>query len=49
MLRATYDEKESECAEVTVAQGVAEFAELAGVGDTGYVVGYGVDEGAKTK
>ena len=35
--------------EVTIAQGVADFAELAGVDDPGHVVGYGVDEGAETK
>ena len=49
MLRATYDEKQSEATEVTVAQGVADFAELASVDDTGYAVGDGGDEGMETK
>ena len=43
------DEKQSEGTEVTIAQGVADLAELACVDDTGHVVGYGVDEGAETK
>ena len=47
--RRVFDEKQSEGTEVTIAQGVADFAELAGVDDPGHVVGYGVDEGAETK
>ena len=43
------DEKQSEATEVTVAQGVADFAELASVDDTGYAVGDGGDEGRETK
>ena len=47
--RLILDEKQGEAREVTIAQGVADFAELAGVGDAGHEVGDGVDEGAKTK
>ena len=43
------DEEQSEGTEVTIAQGVANFAELAGVADAGHMVGHGVDEGAETK
>ena len=43
------DEKESEAGEITIAQGVADFAELAGVGDGGHEVSDGVDEGVETK
>jgi hypothetical protein len=43
------DEKESEATEVTIAQGVADFVELASVDDTGYAVGDGGDEGRETK
>ena len=43
------DEKESEATEVTIAQGVADFIELASVDDTGYAVGDGGDEGRETK
>ena len=49
MLRATYDEKQSSGTQITIAQGVADFAQLAGVDDAGHVVGDGVDEGAETK
>ena len=47
--RGVLDENKSEARELTIAQGVADFAELAGVGDAGDEVGDGVDEGAKTK
>ena len=40
---------QSQSAQVAVAQGVADFAWLACVDDTGYVVGDRVDEGAETK
>ena len=47
--RGVLDEKQGEGTEVTIAQGVADFAELAGVDDAGHIVGNGVDEGAETK
>jgi hypothetical protein len=47
--RGVLDEKESEARKKTIAQRVADFAELAGVGDAGDEVSDGVDEGAKTK
>ena len=47
--RRVLDEKQSDGTEVTIAQGVADFAQLAGVDDAGHVVGHGVDEGAETK
>ena len=37
--RRVLDEKQSDGTEVTIAQGVADFAELAGVDDAGHVVG----------
>ena len=39
----------SEGTEVKISQGIADYAELAGVDDAGHEVGYGVDEGAETK
>ena len=41
------DEKQCEATEVTIAQAVAYFAQLAGVDDTGYAAGDGVDEERK--
>ena len=45
--RRVLDEKQSEATEVTIAQGVADFAQ--GVDDAGHVARDRVDEGAKTK
>ena len=47
--RGVLDVEQSQSAQVAVAQGVADFAWLACVDDTGYVVGDRVDEGAETK
>ena len=47
--RAVLDEEHCGGAEKTIAQGEADLVELAGVGDTCYVVGDGGDEGLKTK
>ena len=46
---AVLDEEQCDRTEETIAQGVADFAELAGVDDTGHMVGDGGDEGLKTK
>ena len=43
------DVAQSEGTKVTIAQGVADFAQLASVDHTGYVVGDGGDEGVETK
>ena len=43
------DVAQSERAEVTIAEGVADLAQLAGVDDSGYVVGDGGDQGGETK
>ena len=47
--RGVLDEKQSNGTQITIAQGVADFAQLAGVDDAGHVASDGVDEGAKTK
>ena len=47
--RTVLDVKQSDSAQVTIAQGVANFAQLAGVDDAGHVARDRVDEGAKTK
>ena len=47
--RTVLNEKQSSGTQITIAQGVADFAQLAGVDDAGHVVGDGVDEGAETK
>ena len=47
--RTVLDVKQSDSAQVTIAQGVADFAQLAGVDDAGHVARDRVDEGAKTK
>ena len=47
--RAILDEEQCGGTEITIAQGEADFVELAGVDDTGYVVGDGGDEGLETK
>ena len=47
--RTVLDEKQCEATQITIAQGVADFAQLAGVDDAGHVASDRVDEGAKTK
>ena len=47
--RTVLDEKQCEATQITIAQGVADFAQLAGVDDAGHVARDRVDEGAKTK
>ncbi|MDE0191613.1 MAG: hypothetical protein OXQ90_09675 [Gammaproteobacteria bacterium] len=43
------DEEQCGGCEITIAQGVADLVELAGVDDTSNVVGDGGDEGLETK
>ena len=47
--RGVLDEKQSGDTEIAIAQGVADLVEMAGVDNTGYVVGDGGDEGLETK
>ena len=47
--RRVLNVEQCEGTEVTIAQGVTDFAELACVDNPVHVASYGVDEGAKTK